>query len=116
MWSNSQPWPCTHKSLDLGSASEQSVARVVARRPASRAASRMGCVVDSTTRPARDGSDGCCYLTPPLLLWLPQPAREAGAKVSPWTTATSQVYALPAQKTCMWCNPSLKIPNILNLV
>ena len=57
------------------------MARVVARRPVSRPASRMGCVVDSTARPARDGSDGCCYLTP-------------GAKVSPWTTATSQVYAL----------------------
>lgn len=56
-----------YKSLDLGSASEQSVGRVVARRPASRAVSRMGCVVDSTTRPARDGSDGCCYLTPASL-------------------------------------------------
>lgn len=56
-----------YKSLDLGSASEQRVARVVARRPASRAVSRMGCVVDSMTGPARDGSDGCCYLTPASL-------------------------------------------------
>lgn len=56
-----------YKSLDLGSACEQRVGRVVARRPVSRAVSRMGCVVDSMTRPARDGSDGCCYLTPASL-------------------------------------------------
>lgn len=51
------------KPLYRGSATEQSAGRVVARRPESRALSRMGCVVDSVTRPARDGSDGCCYLT-----------------------------------------------------
>lgn len=51
------------KPLYLGSATEQSAGRVVARRPESRALSRMRCVVDSVTRPVRDGSDGCCYLT-----------------------------------------------------
>lgn len=48
------------KLLDLGSATEQSADRVVARRPEILALSRMGRVVDSV---ARDGSDGCCYLT-----------------------------------------------------
>ena len=51
------------KPLDLGSATEHTAGRVVARRPESQALSRMGCVVDSVAHPARDGSDGCCYLT-----------------------------------------------------
>lgn len=51
------------KPLNLGSATEWRAGRVVARRPEIWAPSRMGCVVDSVTRPARDGSEGCCYLT-----------------------------------------------------
>lgn len=51
------------KPLDLGYATEHAAGRVVARRPESQAPSRMGCVVDSVAHPARDGSDGCCYLT-----------------------------------------------------
>lgn len=55
------------KPLDLRSATEPSAGRVVARRPESQVPSRMGCVVDSVARPARDGSDGCCYLTTAFL-------------------------------------------------
>lgn len=47
----------------------------------------------------------------PLPLWLALAASDAAAKVSPWTTATSQVYVLPAQKTCVWCNQRLKTPS-----
>lgn len=51
------------KPLNLGSATKLSAGRVVAMRQGSQALLRMGCVVDSVTCPARDGSDGCCYLT-----------------------------------------------------
>lgn len=50
------------KPSDLGSATKRSAGRVVAKLPESRCPSRMGCVVDSVSHPARDGSDGCCYV------------------------------------------------------
>lgn len=54
---------CPFKPSDRSSAAVRSAGRVVAKLPESRCPSRMGCVVDSVSCPARDGSDGCCYVT-----------------------------------------------------
>lgn len=54
---------CPFKPSDRSSAAMWSAGRVVAKLPESRCPSRMGCVVDSVSRPARDGSDGGCYVT-----------------------------------------------------
>lgn len=53
---------CPFKPSDRSSAAVWSAGRVVAKLPVSRCPSRMGCVVDSVSRPARDGSDGGCYV------------------------------------------------------
>lgn len=60
------------KPLDLGSATEHSGlgitwAVLLPGDQRAKLLSRMGCVVDSVARPARDGSDGCCYLTTAFL-------------------------------------------------
>ncbi len=44
----------------------------------------MGCVVDSVAHPARDDSDGCCYLTTAFLAVV-------GVEVPSWITDTSDV-------------------------
>lgn len=54
---------CPFKPSDRSSAAVWSAGRVVAKLPGSRCPPRMGCVVDSMSRPARDGSDGGCYVT-----------------------------------------------------
>lgn len=54
---------CPFKPPDLSSAAVWSAGRVVAKLPERCCPSRMGCVVDSVSHPARDGSDGGCYVT-----------------------------------------------------
>lgn len=72
----------------------------------------MGCVVDSVARPARDGSDGCCYLTTAPLAaagWRREPAA-VGVKGSPRMTHTSDLIRALWMET-KTCGFKLSLPN-----